>query len=65
MSHAATSDGSVVVAIKLAVPNGAEVTVKTSPISIAPQIVIAVCCFTGTTDAIVVGLVIFQPVLSL
>lgn len=46
----ATSDILVVVATKLAVPSGAEVTVKVSPMSIAPPIVILASCFTGITD---------------
>ena len=50
MRPAATSDVLVVVATKLAVPRGAEVTVKVSPMSIVPPIVIVVTCLTGITE---------------
>lgn len=50
MRPVATSEVLVVVATKLAVPNGAEVTVKVSPTSTVHPIVILVSCFTGMTD---------------
>ncbi len=50
MRPVATSDVLVVVATKLAVPRGAEVTVKVSPMSIAPPTVMLVSCFTGITE---------------
>ena len=64
MRPVATSDVLVVRAVKLAVPKGAEVTVKMSPISIVPPIVIVETCFTGTTEVTLVGFVILPPVLS-
>jgi len=47
----ATSDVLVVSAVKLAVPRGAEVTVKVSPTSIDPPIVIVDSCVTGITES--------------
>lgn len=50
MRPVATSDVLVVVATKLAVPRGAEVTVKVSPMSIVHPTVMLASCFTGTTE---------------
>ncbi len=57
----ATSDVLVVVATKLAVPNGPEETVKVSPISIVHPMVILVSCFTGITEVTEFVLTIETP----
>lgn len=51
MRPVATSEAKAVTATKLAVPRGAEDTVKVSPMSIVHPTVMVVSCFTGTTEA--------------
>ncbi len=67
MRPAATSDVLDVRAVKLAVPRGAEVTIKISPMSTVPPIVIVLIWFTGMTDVtefvlvILIGAVVAVP----